>query len=333
MNIEKQVEIRCDALISYLQYIQTDCTGIDLSTTDISERIDFVKSKEQSITKDVNKHFSEIWNVIEPHIQSEKISKIYELVDKKLKKYFHVGNSYNQRVYDKPLGYDGDYLTIYHLFLLYTGIGTYEILINQYSRNIPMALGHKYRIDFLLNTFDSLKKKDSKVLSIGCGPGIELLKFSMQPHFDSIEFTMVDMDNAALDFIKDKVQKSCNNIKYIHITALSLIKNLRKKSLNINHQDLIYCCGLFDYLEDRAAKQIINGLYEYLNKNGKLIITNISKDVTERAYYEVLGKWKLILRDEKDLLSLIDDGINQDQIKFFRDEYYNTNIFIELTKK
>jgi len=332
MNIETQVEKRCDDLISYLENIKKDCSEIDLLTTDISKRIDFVKSKEQSTTKDINKHFSEIWNFIEPHIYSKNRSKIYELVDGKLKKYFHVGNSYNQRVYDKPLGYDGDYLTIYHLFLSYTGIDTYEILINQYSRNIPMALGHKYRITFLLNTFDNLKK-NSSVLSIGCGPGIELLKYSLQAHSNNINFTMVDMDNAALDFIKEKVQKTYNNVRYIHITALSLIKNLRKKSLDIKPQDLIYCCGLFDYLEDKAAKQIINGLYQYLNKNGKLIITNISKDVTERAYYEVLGKWKLILRDEKDLLSLIGDSINQDQIKFFRDEYYNTNIFVELAKK
>jgi extracellular factor (EF) 3-hydroxypalmitic acid methyl ester biosynthesis protein len=320
----------CDSLIDLLKKYQTLCSEVDLRTTDISERIKFVKSQEGPFTNKVSERFNKIWEYVSPFIGTEQFEKTSEFMDRKLKRYFYVGESYNKRVYDKPLGYNGDYLTIYHLFLKYTGQSTYEILINQYSRNIPVALGYYYRIDFLMEEFKKYTNKN--VLSVGSGPVIELQRYAQFPEFENINFSLLDMEARALDFVKATLGRRFQNIRYFEFSAFSFIRALSKNKLKLDNQDLIYSCGLFDYLEDKVGKLIINGLYDKLNKGGKLFITNISSDVTEKAYFQILGKWNLILRDEAGLLSLAEQCLKKNNFRIYRDKYSNSCVFLEIDK-
>ena len=83
---------------------------------------------------------------------------------------------------------------------------------------------------------------------------------------------------------------------------MDLIKG--KPILNLFKQyDLIYSSGLFDYLSDRIARRFITSLFEFLDDEASLFITNVKDDSNYQAYYEMLGGWELIHRTEKEVLS------------------------------
>jgi len=320
----------CDLLANLLIKYQALCSEIDLGTSDISERINFVKTQEKTFTNEVSKHFKTIWEYSSPLIGTDRYEEAANIIDSKLRHHICVGENYNRRVYDKPFGYNGDYLMISLLFLKYSGRSTYEILMNQYSRNIPVALGYFYRIDYLVKEFNKYTGK--RVLSVGSGPVIELQRYSQFPEFNSIHFSLLDMEKRAVDYVKQTLGSRFKNFQYYNCSAYSFIRSINKKKIKLENQDFIYSCGLFDYLEDKVGRIIINGLYSKLNRGGKLLITNISNDVTEKAFFQILGKWDLILRDEDGMLSIAKDCITNNNYRLYRDEYSKSCIFLEIDK-
>ena len=55
------------------------------------------------------------------------------------------------------------------------------------------------------------------------------------------------------------------------------------------------------------ARKLTFYLFGLLDNNVSLIITNVKKDDYHRAYYEMLGGWKLIHRTDKEILDWADE--------------------------
>jgi hypothetical protein len=65
--------------------------------------------------------------------------------------------------------------------------------------------------------------------------------------------------------------------------------------------DLIACPGLFDYLEDRAAVDLLALLWRRLEPGGVLLAGNFAPGHPTRSYMEWVGNWYLIYRTADDL--------------------------------
>jgi extracellular factor (EF) 3-hydroxypalmitic acid methyl ester biosynthesis protein len=63
--------------------------------------------------------------------------------------------------------------------------------------------------------------------------------------------------------------------------------------------DLIFCPGLFDYLHDEAAVEMIRCLFGQLASGGQLCVFQFAPHNPTRAYMEWLGNWYLTYRDER----------------------------------
>lgn len=189
------------------------------------------------------------------------------------------------RVYDRPLGYNGDYLTIYQYCVDYMGETIFEILVNQYSRNISSAKAHKNRFPYLKNKLSEYKGK--KIISLGCGPAVELLQYSEeQPEvFKTLDITLLDMEQQALDFVKDRLSGEAS-VNYLLYPIRNLLRDSLLVRLALEKYVFIYCFGLFDYLTDDVMRALVPALSECLNESGKLIMTNVHEDVSERGYFE-----------------------------------------------
>ena len=78
-------------------------------------------------------------------------------------------------------------------------------------------------------------------------------------------------------------------------------------------QDLIYCSGLFEYLNTPMCKVLIEMFYKHLNRNGQIIIGNFDEatNISCRYTMEYGAEWYLIYRNEKlmmDLASKVKDA-------------------------
>ncbi len=291
---------------TFLTKLKKECNKNDNLYFTIPDKIKYVKNIQNDVFTVLSEHWEQIWNEVKGlESCAPEYTEKRALLTEKLKPYFNIGFP-NTRVYDKPLGYNGDYLTIYQYCVDYMGDSVYDILINQYSRSIPSAMAHKNRFPYLKNKFAEFKGK--KIISLGCGPSVELLQFSEeQPEaFKDLDITLLDMEQQALDFVKGRLPDA-SNVNYLLYPIRNLLADAAKSQLKLEKYDFIYCFGLFDYLTDNVIKALIPALSKCLNDSGKLIVTNVHEDVTERGYFEFFADWKMYLRNEDNFIGLTQD--------------------------
>ena len=318
----------------FFNKLKVECDDIDRSFQSIDYRISFVKEKEkQGIYRSISNYFDRIWDLVK---DCESYDPYYLSCRDHLHNEIHrfiCAGGLNNMVFDKPLGHAGDYLTIYHYFLEYSGEHTYEILINQYSRSIPAAIAHRNRIPLLEKEIKHHSRNGANIMSIGCGPAIEIQRTSTEPYFHDCNFTLFDADQRALDFVIDNLPAGISNVSTINSSLLGLLKFLKKKKGNGGDQDLIYCCGLFDYVGDRLAGRLLQGLYANLKPGGRLIVTNVSSDIDDRGYFEFFAGWELILRTREDMEKMASNLPAEVKYQVNPDAETGANIYLFLEKQ
>ncbi|MGE0419697.1 MAG: methyltransferase domain-containing protein [Acetobacteraceae bacterium] len=77
--------------------------------------------------------------------------------------------------------------------------------------------------------------------------------------------------------------------------------------------DLIYAAGLYDYLDDRTAARLTQGMLAALKPGGRLLFANFCHDVVDYGFMETFMDWRLITRDEPEMRRLI-HSLPSDQV-------------------
>jgi extracellular factor (EF) 3-hydroxypalmitic acid methyl ester biosynthesis protein len=179
--------------------------------------------------------------------------------------------------------------------------------------------------------------KRAKIFNIGCGPAQEVQNFLGESHIsDAAEFTMLDMNDETLMYASQAFERA----KRAHnrVTPLKAVKNsvhqLVKqagKPKGETEFDFIYCAGLFDYVNDRVCKALMNHFYSLLAPGGLLVATNVDPVNPIRNIMEYIFEWHLIYRDGKQLRGLAPDQGIADLISV-KAETSSSNVFIEVRK-
>ncbi len=302
----KSFELLVADFENYIKNLKTECDLKDNQYINIPDKIEYVKTIQEKIFSEFSTFWNSIWCIVQDiEYKSEEYLEKRKKISDSLENYFKIGLP-NTRVYEKPAGYNGDYLTIYYYFTDYLGDSIFCILVNQYSRSIPSAIAHKNRFPYLKQKFDEYSdKNNTNIISLGCGPAIEILEYSQESkeNFSKINITLLDMDQRALDFIKIRLGTQ-DNLKYMLYPIKNLLIDSIEGNIKIEKYDFIYCFGLFDYLKDELILKLIPALVDCLNEGGKLIMTNVHKNISERGYFEFFADWLLILRNEDDMIRL-----------------------------
>jgi extracellular factor (EF) 3-hydroxypalmitic acid methyl ester biosynthesis protein len=110
-----------------------------------------------------------------------------------------------------------------------------------------------------------------------------------------------------------------------------LLKQASKAKSSEGEFDLIYCAGLFDYLNDRVCKGLMNLFYELLAPGGKLVATNVDSYNPIRNIMEYIFEWHLIHRSGREFATLAPDKAPADSV-LVTAEGTSSNIFIEVRK-
>ncbi len=340
MELKPELLQEINDLKPYLEDIKRRFDAYDQDNPSYEEQIKFLESNKNKIFLDFDILFEKIW---------AKIKDLSPATSKSLKEYCNqIFSSYlwenieiNSYIRQKPLGYGGDYQTMIYIYDYnknkYLGASSYSRLINNYTCNIPVACSNIRRKDSAKEKIiEQLKRKQiPKILIVGSGPGRELVELLREGAIKSAQFYCIDFEQKAIEYFKNELKiiefnKDLIEIVFFQTNLIDLLKIKNLKS-SIENMDFIYVSGVFDYLSQRLCRVLTKNLFFSLNKDGLLLIANMSKENEKhRAYYDFFGEWIMFHRTKEEMIDWLKDIKNQCEYEFEEVEGCSSYHFIKL---
>jgi len=318
-----------ERLRDWLVDFKIKCDNFDSMYSDGFKRINFIEKNKAQVETTLDRHFKDIWQYAKDFNNEEYIlhRKYYRNM-----LWFFLSDlvEINRFIRHKPLGYAGDFMIMNYFYdysCAYLGESSYEKSINAYTCGIPIAFSVVERKDFFKEKIlETLRSKDSiKILNIASGSARELIelaeegKIAKPLYFDCLDLETEAFQNIKNALAKVKPENTKNlSIRFNNENFMDILKG--KPILNLFEKyDMIYSSGLFDYLNDRIARRLIIRLFDFLDNEATLFVTNVKNDPNYQAYYEMLGGWKLMHRTEEEVFSwanVIEEDHQTELIKF-----------------
>jgi len=229
--------------------------------------------------------------------------------------------------FKKPFGYPGDFNLINNIYDFHVNEhGDYRNW-DLFFQNQPGAIAVRNRKEYFIKHCREMINKNNRdinVLILGSGPGTDVFEFLNNNTDNRISFDLIDFDQNAIDFSKEKNQKFNGMISYNRINVL------RFKPYKT--YDLIWSAGLFDYFKDKHFIFLIRKYICFLAEGGEYIISNFSTENPTRRLMEVLSDWYLNHRSKSDLLRISSAAGIPDQFVRIDTEPLGVNLFLKLHK-
>jgi extracellular factor (EF) 3-hydroxypalmitic acid methyl ester biosynthesis protein len=326
----------------YLNRIKNKFDDFDQNKPSEEEQIKFIEKNKVEIFETLTDHFNIVWDIVKNFSRKEYL--IYQKIYQKELHPFLKTSPLNKRIYEKPLGYAGDFITVNYFYENgYPGNSTYEKLISRYTLSIPITQAHinrrKFFKNLILETIEKKKEeKDIRISSFACGSALEFLDILRENEIQSnLTFVGIDSEVLAIQYAMQKVEEISKNRKRkfnVHLLCENILGLIRKRKVPevLLNQDLIYCSGFLDYLRDSTASRTIEYLFNLLNNNGILVLVNVSDENPLRPYYEMLGEWYLRYRNPGQMLSLSKQISNVKETYIDFEPETRMNLFLTLKK-
>lgn len=230
-------------------------------------------------------------------------------------------SEYWSRSYLKPHGYAGDFRMLEWMYDLEfdrccdpTRPAVVNLLDYLYSTvHSVRAVWHRrrwfaYRIQKLHATVP--RERPVRILDLACG-GSRYVRDGV--HDDdaggAVELTLLDQDPAALAFVDGWLPDSLR-------PATRLICGPVRDTLRLVDQhapgrrsrfDLVISTGLFDYLDDAAARRLLATMCQLARPGGSIALCNFAPEDPSRIVKDWVVDWPLVYRDCSALRALVPD--------------------------
>ena len=248
------------------------------------------------------------------------------------------------RTYAKPLGYAGDYEMMNMIVRNgLEGNSLYAKLVNGYLLDQVGPQSVRNRVDYLNNRIvDETSRmtalgKIAKIYCIACGPAWEVRNFIAEsPLANHAQFELLDFNEETLQHTQSKIDdvkklhQRRTPVKFVRSSVQNLLVG-KSKPMEQAGYDLIYCSGLYDYLNDRIIKALNSYLYDKLTPGGLLVVGNFAPCTPVRNFIEHFLEWFLIYRDGRQLSALAPNQVGPADCKVVS-EPTGANIFLEVRK-
>ncbi len=334
-------------MAEYIAGIRDEFDRFDRENKDTGAQIEYIRHNKHRVFEKLDKFFADAWAEVKDLDKDSYLAyqKYFQSINLPL---LEIPVEINRHIYQKPLGYSGDYIMInyiydYHGGEKYLGSSSYEKLINNYTCNIPVSSSNierkKFLKDKISETLSCADQHTTKILSAACGPARELLELAEEGRINKpVHFMALDFEALALDYIKtrlsaiDKGKTRNLSIEYICRDITGIIRNKELKQ-RIEGCNLIYAFGIFDYLSERMASRLVKELFELLSPNGELVICNISLEkASHRAYYELLGGWNMVYRTKEQMLAWVEGLPGVKKVNFEKPSDFTNYLFLNVRK-
>jgi SAM-dependent methyltransferase len=144
-----------------------------------------------------------------------------------------------------------------------------------------------------------------RVVHVGSGPAADLgmaAKMLGDEQRSRLAVTLLDLDPAAIEFARERLSSLLPQER-LDARQVNLMR-LPERNEALPEADVIACPGLFDYLDDAAAAEMLSLFWRRLRPGGLLMVGNFTADHPTRSYMEWIGNWYLIYRTAADLKRL-----------------------------
>jgi extracellular factor (EF) 3-hydroxypalmitic acid methyl ester biosynthesis protein len=227
----------------------------------------------------------------------------------------------------KPYGYPGDFTLIDKIYRHDVNQDKRYKNWDLFFQNQPGANAVRNRKHFFVEYCKNLsaKKENAKVLILGSGPASDVHEFLMNySGGNNMSIDLIDFDQSAIDFSREKNKTFNGQITYNKINAL------RYNSYKL--YDLIWSAGLFDYFKDKHFTFLIRKYINCLVEDGEMVISNFSTKNPTKRLMEVLSDWYLNLRTESDLYRIASDANVDKELVSVEKEPLGINLFLKIKK-
>ena len=234
-----------------------------------------------------------------------------------------------RRSYEKPLGYPGDFKVMNYVYSwLDEGDNLYGKLCHRLGLDALECVATRMSMVQQIIAQESIDKPGNRPINItnlACGSAQEVENyFSQERLLRPVNFTLIDQDEQALTDAYEKTFRHAirlngrARLQCLHTSFTELMKG-GELSSNPPPQDLIYSVGLFDYLKERRARNLLDTLYDRLAPGGLLVIGNLKLSPTAGRWAgEMICDWSMIYRTEEEMKGLI-NGIEADKVELLTD--------------
>jgi CRP-like cAMP-binding protein len=218
-----------------------------------------------------------------------------------------------ERMYRKPRGYAGDFLTIEWMYANEPGgAGELGQLLDRCFLNQPAAQAVRHRRELLKDELEQAPQltdqRPLRVTSLACGPAAEVFDILLQyPELaDQVQFTLVDVDQEALNHVQERLLAHGLD-QAVRLERRNLLHLcIGRQTLELEPQHLMYSIGLIDYFDDRIVTRLQTWIRSCLAPGGRSILGNFHPNNPTRGLMDHLLDWRLIHRDEADMVRLAD---------------------------
>ena len=239
-----------------------------------------------------------------------------------------------RRSFDKPRGYAGDAVMLDHIYgIEHPGPdyhpATVAGKVYAHTVNAPASRAVRYRREVLARLIDETATRcgdgNANIFSIAAGHLREAeLSLAVQTR-KLAEFDAMDQDRESLQIIERDYTRYGVRPQY------GTVRGLLRNKTPAGHYDLVYAAGLFDYLEERVARKLVEVMLGMLRPKGKLLIANFARNIPDVGYMETFMDWWLIYRDSEEVRKLFPEPLQtSQQLRLFTDPGENI-IFAEFT--
>ncbi|HEX2920824.1 MAG TPA: class I SAM-dependent methyltransferase [Bacteroidales bacterium] len=255
------------------------------------------------------------------NLEPSEITRFREDVNPVLNENTLIGHAYV-----KPYGYPGDFLLIDYIYNFKVNEDERYRNWDLFFQNQAGANAVRNRKDYFVRYCSEISKSrnNPKVLILGSGPGSDVYEFFSTYPNANISFDLIDFDQAAIEFSKERNKVFNDKISYYRINAL------RYNSLKL--YDLIWSAGLFDYFKDKHFNFLVRKYYHCLTEDGEMIISNFSTRNPTKKLMEHLSDWYLNLRTESDLYRIASEANIDKELVSIDKEPLGVNLFLRIKK-
>jgi extracellular factor (EF) 3-hydroxypalmitic acid methyl ester biosynthesis protein len=216
------------------------------------------------------------------------------------------------RAYLKPHGFPGDYRMVEWMYDLEEDAcedPTQPAIVNcldyaMRSVHSVQAVWHRRRwFRALIEQVQGRLDRPVRVLDIASG-GSRYCRDFMDCHPDQLELTVVDQDPSAIAYVRSWLDPSTREQHRLLCSPVKSMPDLFPVPRERGTFDVVISTGLFDYLSNAAASELLDQMMQLTAPNGVTAICNFAPDDPSRVFKTWFCDWHLVYRDEAELRSL-----------------------------
>ncbi|MEM9080543.1 MAG: class I SAM-dependent methyltransferase [Verrucomicrobiota bacterium] len=323
---------------------QVECGWLSGSEDRAEREGDLLAKTAPYVAKEIESHFADyevIANKIEPELRQQHRRHLMKAVHR-----FILQSPFSYRCFKKPLGYAGDYEMV-NLMLgnSFQGPNLFSKLLNHAFLKTGPVLAHQNRITYLTETLTQVissraaEGKRTRILNLGCGPAQEIQDLIRNsPDVEWCDIELLDFSDETLRYTEKRLAQACEdrgvevNYRLIEESIQGFLKKAaRGKDFELNSYDVVYCAGLFDYLQQRFCTKLVSAFRDLAKPGGLVLVTNVSDKNTIPNVMEDFLEWSIIHRTDEEMLELAGSR-NLGDFKELKSDVTRINSFLELRK-